>query len=415
MKWLNYTLQILILVVASAELSWRVCSPLQRNYLIHQLQGSALLQWLPVLARLDRNQNSLLLPGLGAAIPEQPLDPAVAIAEEQTPAQPGAARESQQQAEEVDDSGIGPLGHEPLNADGYCMKPMAPVKVVQKTQAVYRWTDDQGRVHFGDKPLSNAEDLSAHYQGKQLPLQMSVDFPDWQGNSLIAASLEREAHLMYRIISGLIPARQHRSLALNVSVYENFESFDKVRRQRGVGARTGAFYSSDEHHIYLPYESRWGAENAMAVTSALARHEMTHAIATAMLGTLPIWLNEGLAEYMERLQWQMSVALVAPDRQFPKLGRYRVDLAQFTAMSQKQFYQGNKGLHYAQGLALVYFMLGSESGRQWLGGVLERFADSPCHRFDPRQEFASYPGGLDAATREFNQWLAAAQFTTHRY
>jgi hypothetical protein len=87
---------------------------------------------------------------------------------------------------------------------------------------------------------------------------------------------------------------------------------------------------------------------------AIARHEMPHAMLAGMLGPVPVWLNEGLAEYMESFSWRMNIAVSEP--RVSEYGRLKgSDMEQLANTAHQDFYGSNQQVNYLQAAARVYF------------------------------------------------------------
>ncbi|MBM95524.1 MAG: hypothetical protein CMI09_06710 [Oceanospirillaceae bacterium] len=404
MKAVAYALRLifmLTLLLISLELTWRLMTPGQRNYLIHQIPAPILQQF-----PLNPAQPSLIQRfGPRVLIPERPLS---------GDDQPSSVAPSGGESRGISISWPGQDGPV-MHANGtLCLKPdfIKPPEPKAQVSGVYKWVDENGKVHFGDKPTETSEDLSKRYQTRNSGMELVMEYRDWSGNKSIEADLQKEAELMYRIFSQFVPKAHRRPVVLNITLFENRQRFDAYRVQQGIGANTGAFYRGEEHRIYMPMLR---SEKA---TRAVARHEMTHAMTVAMLGTLPIWLMEGIAEYMQRLKWQMSAASVPVDvwalrHVNPKAP---ATIKQLTGMSHQDFYARGKNNNYARASLLVHFLIGHADGKAWLKQSLARFAEQPCRPFDPEQEFNSfYPGGLASVSERFEQWLDAREHLPHRY
>jgi len=133
------------------------------------------------------------------------------------------------------------------------------------------------------------------------------------------------------------------------------------------------------------------------------------------LGRLPVWLNEGLAEYMESFRWQMNAAIAEPNT-----GGYQqlmhTDLRLLVNTDRREFYGDGHELNYRQAAASVYFLLDHQAGREWMKGTFKRFAENPCGQQFARNLFADYyPGGLDVAAQSWKSWLKKGKFPSHRY
>ncbi len=86
------------------------------------------------------------------------------------------------------------------------------------------------------------------------------------------------------------------------------------------------------------------------------RHEVTHALLNEAVGTLPLWLDEGLAEYFEmeasqRANGHPSLALV---QKWLALGTHRFS---FVRLEGKQQLDEMQGDDYREAWAWVHFML----------------------------------------------------------
>ena len=400
MKALLYVFRlvfILLLLLVTIEVCWRLLSPGQRNYLLHQIPA----EWRERYSVSPQTPSLLQLSGARIVIPERSL--------QALPGDPSA--EGVEQSISVHLPGLDG-SHHPQAAG--CMRPdqIKPPKPKAKPAGVYRWVDDKGRVHFGDKPTETAEDLSQHYKTRNAGMKLVLSYPDWAGDSSVQATLEREAELMYRIFSRLIPKPQRRPVTLNITLFENQTRYATYRTQEGISSQTGAFYRASEHRIYMP---RYASDSQ---TRAVARHEMTHAMTVAMLGSLPVWLMEGIAEYMERLQWQLSAARVPVDRW--ALNQIRQgqtkSLGQLTGMSHQDFYARQRHRNYALASLLVHFLMEHTEGKAWLTQMLARYAAQPCLPFDPQTAFEqTYPGGLSGLSSAFETWLSAREHLPHRY
>ncbi|WP_028292489.1 DUF4124 domain-containing protein [Oceanobacter kriegii] len=279
-------------------------------------------------------------------------------------------------------------------------------------QSVYRWVDEQGRVHFDDKPrTANAEDLSDRY-ASQRKLHLDIEFADAAPDLTLQRKFEREAELMYRIVTNLLPAEQVRPVTLSLVVYANHGAFRAATRQHQLPPAVIGIYTPAENRIHLGRQVRDSA------TLALARHEMTHALLANLVGATPVWLNEGLAEYAERLQFHMNAARVpmtaASLQRLKQLQQRQPDWSGYLQQPPHRFYAAGISA-YARAFGMVYFLNESPQGQQFLRRVFATVAAQPCEPDAATLALYQYPNGLKALSSDFDQWLTTAVAGDQRY
>lgn len=291
-----------------------------------------------------------------------------------------------------------------------CYKPPTQDIAQVSSSGVYRWTDDQGRVHFSDKPHEQAQNISDRYRASMQGVKFSFEYPGWKGDASLAQELQREGELQYRILTRFLPRDAWRQINLNVLLFADQASYTAYKEGQGLSQDWGAHYNNGVNRIYMPRTA------SHEQTLAIGRHEMTHAMLAGMVGTLPVWLNEGLAEYMEGLDWQMSAASVSLNPALlPWLQQAGTQPADVLSLSHDDFSSRDMTTHYRQSAALVYFLLSEAEGQRWLQRTLADYWRSPCSPFNAQRAFASYTGGLNGLYRDYQQWLNRGVISTHRY
>lgn len=294
-----------------------------------------------------------------------------------------------------------------------CRKPKTQDLDHVKKQKIFKWVDENGRTHFGEKPnLENesaAQDLSQQYQALQQAVQLSIEYPNWAGDSLIESEIKKQGKLVHKVLSHYVPKIYQRQINLKIILFKDVTDFEAQREKQQANVQWGAYYSSANNSIYLP---RYPTNEQ---TMAIARHEMTHAMLAGMLGPVPVWINEGLAEYMESFRWQMNVVIAQP--RVDQYGRLQgASMKQLANTEHKDFYGADSQMNYLQAVASIYFLLDHQAGREWLKRSFAFYGQNPCRKASAEQLFSqNYPGGIDSASRNFNAWLNKGKFATHRY
>lgn len=293
-----------------------------------------------------------------------------------------------------------------------CRKPKTQNLDNVEQQKIYKWVDENGRTHFGEKPSSNnqgqAQDLSQQYQALQQAVKLSIEYPNWAGDSLLESEIKKQGKLVHKVLSHYVPKIYQRQINLKIILFKNVKDFEVQRDKQQANVQWGAYYSSASNSIYVP---RYGSNEQ---TMAIVRHEMTHAMLAGMLGPVPVWINEGLAEYMESFRWQMNAAVAQPRiDQYPRLQGASIKALAHT--EHRDFYGSNQERNYLQAVASLYFLLDHQAGREWLKRSFAAYGQSPCRKISVNQLFSTYPGGVEGASQGFNAWLRAGKFASHRY
>lgn len=295
-----------------------------------------------------------------------------------------------------------------------CHKPKTQSIDNVSKQKIYKWVDEEGRTHFGEKPntaqkKSSVEDLSKQYQALQQAVQLKIEYPNWAGDSFIESELKKQGKMVHKVLSHYVPKSHLRQINLKIILFKNVAEFQQHRDKQQANAQWGAYYSSASNSIYLPRYPN------IEQTMAIARHEMSHAMIAGMLGPIPVWMNEGLAEYMESFSWKMNVAVAQP-----RVHNYNqlknANMAELANASYKDFYGFDQDRNYLQAVASIYFLLDHQSGRDWLKSSFRFYAQNPCSNQGAERLFAqTYPGGLAGASRNFKAWIKKGKYPTHRY
>ena len=395
---------MLLAFFLSIEVVWLSCKSFQRQQLLEALGRDDLAReiqldpYFPIMPqlwriRLDDHQRAL----------------------EEVEAESRQSNQSEQSSEEKAESASG----EDFQAQGkryaakmLCRKPKTQNLDNVNKQKIYKWIDDNGRTHFGEKPSAEneqrAEDLSKQYEALQQAVKLSMEYPGWAGDSFIESEIKKQGKMVHKVLSQYVPKIYQRQINLKIILFKDVEEFESHRDGQKANAQWGAYYSSASNSIHLPRYPN------IEQTMAIARHEMTHAMLAGMLGPVPVWLNEGLAEYMESFSWRMNIAVAEP--RVSEYGRLKgSDMEQLANTEHQDFYGSNQKANYLQAAASVYFLLDHQSGREWLKRSFSFYGENPCRKASVDQLFAGYPGGVSNASHNFNAWLTKGKFATHRY
>lgn len=421
MKSFTRILFMLLAFFLSTEVVWFSCEPFQRQQLLEALGRDDLARELqldpyyPILSQLYQLRMEDHESALEEIQQEHEAEQRLKREQFKTQSETNTHKEKSENDSEAseDEAFDWKQTGQHYAAKMLCRKPKTQdLKNVDK-QKIYKWVDDEGRTHYGEKPNladeHEVEDLSKQYEALQQAVKLSIEYPNWAGDSLIESEIKKQGKMVHKVLSHYVHKNQLRQINLKIILFKNVADFESHRDDQKGNAQWGAYYSSKSNSIYLPRYPN------IEQTMAIARHEMTHAMLAGMLGPVPVWINEGLAEYMESFSWRINIAVAEPKvREYGRL--HNVSMRQLANTDHQDFYGSNQQMNYLQAAASMYFLLDHQAGRQWLKRSFVFYGQNPCRKASIDQLFGqNYPGGIDGASRNFNAWLKKGKFATHRY
>lgn len=301
-----------------------------------------------------------------------------------------------------------------------CILP--PTETVTRNESsIYTWTDANGQLHFSDKkPATAAAEV---YSGNT---STGLDYFDltinYRGQTMVPFlrdQLSGQATSIYRIMTNLVGRENLRHVRLNVLLFPDSQTFFQYAQANtgNTNPSMGGYYSTLTNEAVTftyPDDNR---------TMEVAKHEATHVIALGVLGTIPLWLNEGLAEYFSKLSVRSQISQVGIHEEWLPVARatvasgYPQRFAEFLKLEPQDWRNQNEANHYALAWSLVYYLLSTNAGKQTLATMMQQIIAQYCQPLDTAEALArSYPGGLLALEREFKAWLLSdAPKAAHTY
>lgn len=284
---------------------------------------------------------------------------------------------------------------------------------------VYKWRDDDGKLHFSDEPPSSgqAEDLSERYNA-ELPFSLEFETVNYALPTELRNQLSVTVKKIFTIYRQALNLEYNPERAFRIVLHGDRSSFREYQQKIAPRLENPAgFYNSASNQI-----TALAVDNRRALT-ALITHECSHAVSASGDTYVPIWLNEGLAEYFSRMRVHGLTAEIPLNRRAlhtlkrRNFHRDAPELREHVNASPDAWQQANgaDNLSYSLSWSLVYFLMDSEEGRSLIRTLLERARNSPLPLRDSAAIIEqNWEGGLNALTREWQDWLRNAE-GKHRY
>jgi len=273
---------------------------------------------------------------------------------------------------------------------------------------VYRWTDADGRVHFADRAPSGLSAETVGHTAASGVGGFSVDYRFLGGDPPAELSLALASNIdgVLRVVARELGLNNAHPVHVNLTIALRDSDFAAYSERFAKGLATmGGFYSFIGNEAVV----RW---TDTAQTLATARHEIAHLALGNWVGQTPLWLNEGLAQVVERLEFRQSFARAgAPRAEIAYLRRLHQDgrlpgLEWLLTSGQEDWRRLGLAIAYPSAWSLVQFLIQDAQGQRILRDYLSTLAVQRCQPVDHRALLASlYPGGLDVLEADWRRWL----------
>ncbi|WP_228276890.1 DUF4124 domain-containing protein [Marinobacter sp. JSM 1782161] len=282
---------------------------------------------------------------------------------------------------------------------------------------IYRYTDENGVVHFGDRKLPDQ---------RQETVEVRPSASDWQrfeiaietrGDVTLSeaerARIEANVNLVYAFFDDVLYFDIHSTVPVNILVLPDRATYDRYVADNVPGP------SPPSLGIFLGWRNQIAVymQEDRAATLRTISHETAHAIVATLTPYVPAWLNEGLAEQAEMLlrddgrlviqahpENTAVVDYLRRQGQLPEVDRF---LAMQSRDWRSQYTDKGFSLQSQTG-EFVYFLLASPTGRSFLVRLIHQY-----HRGDRTLAAYlvddNYVGGMPVLQDNWGLWLRGAR------
>jgi len=285
---------------------------------------------------------------------------------------------------------------------------------------IYRWTDENGKVHFSDaKPgaTRKTEVMTVSYPDRKQYFDLTLTEDSQSLPAFTRDKVNAEVRQVYRILSRDLNLEHLRKVLLNVRIIASQQGFQAYKNQVAPQLRTNSGFYTSQNNEAVVFQG-----NNPDHMRAVIRHEATHVIMAGLYGVTPSWFNEGLAEYFEQLDVSGQARRVSPvDYHWAHLQQRQqqgqlMSLESYVNLKPQQWYGGNLEDNYGMAWSLVYFLMEEPEGKLFLKGMMNDMAKDYCWSTPGSEYFEShYPGGFKAFEAGWAGWLARSLPDSHRY
>ncbi len=276
-----------------------------------------------------------------------------------------------------------------------------------KKQKIYKWKDSQGRTHFSDQVPSDSNSptvISKNIDSNDR-FTLNLDSRHAYLPAFATDRIKRDVNTVYRVMVSDWALKHVQPIQLNLKLFDSKAIFNRYKEKvaPSLGTAGGFYIPRLQEASVLTYRNK---DRMYSVT----RHEATHAINHHAYGVMPTWLNEGLAEYFEGLNFQYaSHATNSPSK--THMHRLRQAplplLADYFQLDRRVWYaEESKSLNYAIAWSLVYFFLSNPERETFFKKLLNHLSENYCEGVNTLKYVNQhYAGEIDQMTIDWHRFL----------
>ena len=318
---------------------------------------------------------------------------------------------------------------------------------------IYRWVDDQGQVHYGEKAPDNTssenmdnalEDTgnfvrypelenssAAHPENAkttaneteqallskndktaitELEIDIkAVDFPIDEKN---LDTWRPYLHAMYQGWRDWFGWPAKPPYPLNIRVFGSVKSFEARQKQQGRRVSSRSYYTGGN----LREIDMKGTDPENTRTTLL--HEASHAVLHMMHDNTSKWLNEGLAEVFSTIRVDRDEGpILVPEKEWAYVMKMMLDKGQLKPAADylaipshrwKQVSKKEERQYYMFAWSLMYFLADSTEGQNTLKQVLQMNREKMLDGTALVKAFENtYPGGMEQFDEDWHESIKA--------
>ena len=268
--------------------------------------------------------------------------------------------------------------------------------VTSKATMVYLWVDESGEHHESITPPSAVEKTSQRgFKVVYLKDYFVLNLYGEQVPKGFKEELSIKLSLLFNIYEKILEPESLKKVDLKFYFYKNKSKFSQIKEKYLLSKSVQGFYSHNSNSSYLMYIN-------YHESMKLALHEATHAINRSLIGVIPRWLNEGLAEYSKYINIVGKGGQIIPTGKLKKRNPFRYPLTTLSALmgSTDADWKSDKSASlYKTSWAFIHFMMEDKNRKEQLVSVIKNEQLKRCTTLENNMTIY-----LSSFQEQFNKW-----------
>ncbi|MBV1921897.1 MAG: DUF4124 domain-containing protein [Pseudomonadales bacterium] len=282
---------------------------------------------------------------------------------------------------------------------------------------IYRWVDDKGQVHFDDsaRPVLQGK---AKERTKKEKVTLNISPSSWQRFDITIRTrdvqlteqetlrIKSDVNNVYHFYDDVMYFDFYKTVPVSITLLADKQAYQRyLKKELGVNVSSsrGVFFTkTNEIAVYMRKDRNGTLETI--------KHEASHAIIASIAPNTPGWLNEGLAEQMEKIERKDGHLIMYRHEENKQRLSHRANMLPLREMLDLQSSQWRKknvsGNSYLQAHSgeLLYFLLSASPRKSFVVRILQEYKRGSRMRslYLVRD---NYIGGIGGMETSWEFWL----------
>lgn len=216
-------------------------------------------------------------------------------------------------------------------------------------------------------------------------------------------------YFLYNFFRDKFGLEYDKPIEIKIHFFSNFKDFKAYQKKFSDSTSDTGFHAKKTtNEIVILYN-----KDELAVVQ-MTYHEATHFFVYYHFYRLPMWVEEGIAEYFRSARIEGDNCVVSYDLKEEAWLKYwlsngmLIDLKVYVDMPYEDWLKYNKKLYnagYMTSRCLIYFFMSSEGRQTILKDVLYYFAQHHITEKTSPVFNTYYPGGVEQLEKDWLDWL----------
>lgn len=277
---------------------------------------------------------------------------------------------------------------------------------------IYKWIDEDGKVHFGDRKDSrveqevvNVKPSASNWSRFDIQIKtVNVELTEEEHQNI-----ETSVNNVYEFFDRVMFFDMYKTVPVNVLILKDKAQYQRylLRENKGHLVASYGVYTPSNHQIvvYVQEDRRR--------TFKTIKHEVSHAVVDTIVPYAPTWLHEGLAEQMEMLERDQAGLYFESHSENQRIVAFAHDRGLLTDIDEFLKLTSNKWRHsqlagrgplQAQAGEFLAFLLSKPTSRNFVVRLMHNF-----NRGDRTLSYYlvddNYIGGVSVLKLDWRKWL----------